>query len=68
MKKIINIDGMTCTSCQALVYEELSDTKGISDVSVNLEEGFASFDMDEKMLSMDDIEEIISSLGFTIRK
>ena len=41
MNKKIYIKGMTCRHCQMRVNNALSNMKGIEEVKVNLEEGYA---------------------------
>ena len=43
MKKTINVKGMTCPNCVKHVTKALSGMEGVSDVSVSLEAGTATF-------------------------
>ena len=43
MEKTINVKGMTCPNCVKHVTKALSGMEGVSDVSVNLEAGTATF-------------------------
>ncbi|MFY9393285.1 MAG: cation transporter, partial [Halanaerobiales bacterium] len=38
MKKILEIDGMTCAHCAARVKKELEKIEGVESVEVNVEE------------------------------
>ncbi|MBS1946276.1 MAG: heavy metal translocating P-type ATPase [Bacteroidetes bacterium] len=41
------ITGMTCSSCQAKVQHALSGVEGVKNVSINLEQGLATIEMDK---------------------
>lgn len=47
MKHTYNITGMTCTSCQTKVQNELSKVAGAKNVSVDLKNGTATIEMDQ---------------------
>ncbi|MDP4133646.1 MAG: cation-translocating P-type ATPase, partial [Bacillota bacterium] len=68
MKQEFRIGGMSCASCSARIEKVLKKTDGVSLASVNLatEEAFVSYD--EKILSAENIAEIINSLGYKALK
>ncbi len=60
MKVKIKIDGMTCNHCKERVTNLISEFDGVSNVTVDLEDGIAEFeckDFDEKFYreELDDI-------------
>ena len=58
MKKInLSIDGMTCSACSNGLEKYLNKQKGVNSASVNLVMANASIEYDEKMLSIDDLNE-----------
>ena len=46
MKHVYKISGMTCTSCKAKVQHLLSQVKGVSSVTIDLEKGEADITME----------------------
>ncbi|MGV8172396.1 MAG: heavy metal translocating P-type ATPase [Candidatus Woesearchaeota archaeon] len=65
MKKIdLNITGMHCASCSALINRSLSKTDGISEANVNYATAKARVVFDEKKLSETDLIKIIQNRGY----
>jgi len=66
MKKYINIDiqGMHCASCSAIIEMTLKNKKGIESISVNLLSGSASMIYDDSEIKPEDITGIINDLGY----
>jgi copper chaperone CopZ len=63
MKKIIQIEGMTCEHCSMKVKESLSDICGVSEVNVNLNLHNAEVNLNHEVDSKK-FEEKINSLGY----
>lgn len=61
----VKIKGMTCGHCVSSVTAALAEISGISNVSVNLENGEASYD-EESTVPMEKIKEVISGIGFEV--
>lgn len=59
--KTVEVGGMHCNKCVASVTKALSEVSGLSNVSVNLDKGQATFDGDA---SDDAIKAAIDSIGF----
>ncbi len=59
----IKIKGMSCGHCVASVTKALSEVAGISNVSVSLEKGEATFSQ-EPDVPMSVIKEAIAKIGF----
>jgi copper chaperone len=58
----VKIKGMSCQHCVGSVKKALEDISGLSQVSVNLDTGEATFDNDG--VSREDINTAISKIGF----
>ena len=59
--KSIAVGGMHCPKCVASVTKALSEVPGLSNVSVNLEKGEATFDGEAPA---DAIKEAVDKIGF----
>lgn len=59
----VKIKGMSCQHCVASTTKALESITGISNVSVNLEKGEASYDGD---VSMETIKDAILKIGFEV--
>lgn len=65
MKKVIlSIDGMTCSACSNGLEKYLNKQNGIYDATVNLVMANASIEYDEKILSIENLEEFVKQAGF----
>ena len=65
MKKIIlSIDGMTCSACSNGLEKYLNKQEGIKQASVNLVMANASIEYDEKLLTIDNLNEFVKKAGF----
>lgn len=66
MKKEVklNIKGMHCASCSALIELSLKNKKGIEDPAVNLLTNSASMIIDDNEINTADIIQIIEDLGY----
>ncbi len=65
MKKIIlSIDGMTCSACSNGLEKYLNKQQGIKQASVNLVMANASIEYDEKLLTIDNLNEFVRKAGF----
>lgn len=65
MKKIIlSIEGMTCSACSNGLEKYLNKQEGIKQASVNLVLANASIEYDEKILTVDQLNEFVKKAGF----
>ncbi len=65
MKKIIlSIDGMTCSACSNGLEKYLNKQNGIKEATVNLVMANASIEYDEKVLTVERLEEFVKEAGF----
>lgn len=67
MKKVVTITGMSCEHCQQRVINALSDLSGVTEVTVNLENGTAEFSAPDS-LSDECITETIDDAGYDVVK
>lgn len=58
------VEGMTCASCSGTIERHLRSLPGVEDVSVNLLLKVAAVKMDLEQISVNQIEEELSDLGF----
>ncbi|MFA7058002.1 MAG: heavy metal translocating P-type ATPase [Candidatus Cloacimonadales bacterium] len=65
-KIVIQIDGMSCASCSAGVARALTKVDGVKDVNVNLPMGKAYIEFDEKIITVSEMEKIITNIGFEV--
>lgn len=62
MKISLKINGMHCSSCAQLIEEELDEK--VNSVSVSVLDKKAIIDFDEKKITLKQIKEIITKLGY----
>ena len=63
-KKILNIEGMTCSACSGGLEKYLNKQDGIEYASVNLVMAQAQIEYDEKKLSSSDLDRFVKEAGF----
>ncbi len=65
MKKIVlSIEGMTCSACSNGLERYLNKQKGIKQATVNLVMASANIEYDEKILSIEELNEFVKKAGF----
>ncbi|MEO6347066.1 MAG: heavy metal-associated domain-containing protein, partial [Aquaticitalea sp.] len=64
MKHTYHINGMTCDGCRSHVEKTLSEVKGVSKASVNLEKAEATIEM-EKHIPIETFQEALKKDGGT---
>ncbi|MEN8134432.1 MAG: cation transporter [Thermodesulfobacteriota bacterium] len=65
MMVTVKIKGMSCGHCVAAVTKALTEITELSNVSVNLERGEATYD-EASPVAMEKIKEVISGIGFKV--
>ncbi len=65
---ILKINGMKCTGCSQRVERALKNTDGIKDASVDLESKKANISYNEDEISVKQIREIITDVGFEVEE
>jgi len=63
---IAPVEGMTCASCVARVEKALTNTEGVSNVSVNFASEKASFDLDIAHADFNEIVKVVEDIGYKI--
>lgn len=66
MKKKVSfsVTGMHCTSCELMIKEELSELKGVSDITVDFKTGKGTISVDGDEVNHDDIINAIKKAGY----
>ncbi|MCF7862023.1 heavy metal translocating P-type ATPase [Candidatus Woesearchaeota archaeon] len=64
----MNISGMHCASCVAVIDQALNKAEGVTKASVNLSTAKGSVEFDEKKINVEEIIRIIESKGFKAEK
>ncbi len=65
MKKILNIEGMTCGHCVGRITTALSSIDGVSEVDVKLEEKVALVTI-EKKIADEQFNKEIENVGYKV--
>lgn len=63
-KKVLNIRGMDCASCAAVIEHDLKKKKGISSANVNYATEKAHIEFDPEQIKVEDIKKNIKDLGY----
>ena len=63
-KKILNIEGMTCSACSNGLVKYLNKQEGIKEASVNLVMATASVEYDENIVQDSDLDRFVKEAGF----
>ena len=63
-KKILNIEGMTCSACSNGLEKYLNKQEGIEDATVNLVMATASVEYDENVVQDSDLDRFVKEAGF----
>ena len=63
-KKILNIEGMTCSACSNGLEKYLNKQEGIEDTTVNLVMATASVEYDENVVQDSDLDRFVKEAGF----
>lgn len=66
LRKVLKIDGMTCTSCEMRIENRLKKTDGILEAYVSYANGTAKISYDPRMISLSKIIEIIEKLDYKV--
>lgn len=65
-KTSMKIRGMTCAACAAKIERALAKMEGVNKANVNLAMEKVTIEYDEKAVSLDDFNNKISGLGYTL--
>ncbi len=67
-KITFTIEGMHCAGCVSSVEKAINQVEGVHQVSVNLTTEQAVVELDEKVVSTDEIEKRVESAGYSLKK
>ncbi|HOJ64452.1 MAG TPA: cation transporter [Spirochaetota bacterium] len=67
-EKSINIKGMHCASCVALIENRVKSLKGVNNISVNLATEDANLIFDNSKISFENIKNEIEKLGYKVEE
>ena len=67
-KTTLDIKGMQCASCSAVINKALVKQEGVADANVNLSTNKATIDYDESKLTENDLIGIVKSKGYGAEK
>lgn len=62
-----DVKGMTCTSCESIIEENLSEKKGIKSVKSDFRRSLVKVGFDSSRISGNDISKTIEGLGYSCR-
>lgn len=63
---VFDIHGMSCAGCAQSIQRRLQSTPGVQQVSVELAAAVASVVFDEQCTSLEQLVQVIESLGFGV--
>lgn len=66
IRKVLNIDGMTCVSCETRIENALENTQGVKAVRVSYGSSTAEVTYDPQTISLDNIIETIEILDYKV--
>ena len=64
----VGIEGMTCHSCVSLIESTVGEVRGVVGVSVSLPNKEAVVDYNDALVTLVDIQDSITSVGFTVTR
>lgn len=64
----LGVSGMTCSACALNIEKILKKKEGVDSVAVNLELGRAKVSFEPSLISPQEIEEAIESIGYKVEK
>ncbi len=68
MKKIFDVKGMHCKSCEMLIKDSLEEASGVKGADVSHIKGTVKVDFDDSKISEDKIRQIIKENGYEVLK
>jgi copper chaperone len=66
IRKVLNIEGMSCEHCVMAVTRAVSALAGVDSVEVSLENNTATVEYQESKLPLETIEEAIEGQGYDV--
>jgi copper chaperone len=66
IRKILNVEGMSCAHCKMAVTKAVSSLEGVGSVEVSLENNTATVEFEESKLSLETIKQAIQAQGYDV--
>ena len=66
IRKILNVEGMSCDHCKMAVTKAVSSLEGVGSVEVSLENNTATVEFEESKLSLETIKQAIRAQGYGV--
>jgi len=67
-KKTLKVGGMSCTACASRIERRLKKTPGIETATVNFAAETLTAEIDETLLSWEDVRQAVETSGYSILK
>ncbi|EAC2401517.1 copper chaperone CopZ [Listeria monocytogenes] len=65
-KLILNVEGMTCSHCEARVTKALSEVNGVKSAVVSLDEGTATVEFEKGQVTEDALIDAVEEAGYEV--
>ncbi len=62
----LTVTGMKCGGCEKTIQEKLSSVAGVISVNANHNDDLVEIELDESLLTEEDVIELIEETGFTV--
>lgn len=67
-KAVLQLGALTCPSCMTKIQKAIVNQDGVSDVKVLFNAGKVKADFDESKLSGENLSDVITDLGYEVKK
>ncbi len=68
INKLMQLHGLSCTSCETRIENKLNDTKGILKAEVSYQTSTLSITYDDSIVSLDEIKKAVESLDYSVTR
>ncbi|EJC2439683.1 copper chaperone CopZ [Listeria monocytogenes] len=65
-KLTLNVEGMTCSHCEACVTKALSEVNGVKSAVVSLDEGTATVEFEKGQVTEDALIDAVEEAGYEV--
>ena len=65
-KKVLNVEGMSCSHCVKAVKDEVSEINGVSNIEVSLEDKTVSVEYDDDLVTEKMLSDAIEEAGYEL--
>ena len=66
MKQTLKVEGIHCTSCEAILKDSFGELPGINTVKISAANGQVAIDFDEKKVTLATIKNVILKEGYRV--